>query len=42
MSKILVPRIGLVTRNTTVKYESFSTQFSEFVSKVKVSERITE
>ena len=34
---ILVPRIGLITRNTTVKYQSFS----NFISKVKFSERIT-
>ena len=37
MSIILVPRIGIITRNTTVKYQSFT----NFISKDKVSERIT-
>ena len=32
----MVPPKGLITRNTNVKYQSFSTHFSKVINKVKV------
>ena len=40
--KVLYQQKGLITRNTHVKYQSFSTHCSKVISKVNVSERRTE
>ena len=42
VSKVLVSTKRSMSRNTYVRYQTFNTQFSKVMSKVKVSYRIAE